>query len=401
MSRSTKKRIDVCFLNTRFFPVGGTAIRTLNFAKAIKDRADKVRIITWQPANESVGLGNASNIATEGVAIDIIQIKHHFLKKHLRFLYLFALGLEYFFFVRKNIKVRNPDIIHCGNETFWMSILLKRFVKRPIIADIHDLHTISIVNVLDVLPHKAAGLSGFLSRTALRMANNSVDMFLCPTEELRSFLISSGISSEKVKAIANAMSTPQIDIVKSRARVRTALGLPDETTVVAFHGVLNTSYNLDAITCLGKISKIVNNRLKDRVKFIVIGYFDSLPVHDESFIYTGYVENLYEYLSAADFAVIPIFENSLGIRSRLLDYFLLSIPVITTPVGVTGMKFAQESGAVIVRNNTEELAESTIRLASSKRDLKAMAQRSADLIKWFSPDKIANDLMSIYLQVTA
>lgn len=399
MSRLTEKRFSICFLNTRFFPIGGTAIRTLNFARAIKDRANGIRIITWQPAAEKAGLNDASKIADEDIAIDALRIEHSFLKKHLRFLYLFALGLEYFFFALRVIRKSNADVVHCSNETFWMGIFLKRLVRKPIIADIHDLHTISIVNVVDVLPHGAGGFSRFLVRSALRMASNSIDMFLCPTDELKNFLVSSGILAERVKAIPNAVSSPKVNIGKSRSRVRSSLGISGDAVVVVFHGVLNTSYNLEAISCLNEISRIVNNQLENSVKFLVIGYYETLPAHDENFIYTGFVDNLHEYLSAADFAVIPIFENSLGIRSRLLDYFLLSIPVITTPVGVTGMKFAEESGAVIVKNSPEELAQSTIELACSRDKLKIMAVRSNAMIKWFSPEKIADELLSVYARV--
>jgi glycosyltransferase involved in cell wall biosynthesis len=302
--------------------------------------------------------------------------------------------------VRKDILDKKTDIIHCGNETFWMSILLKGLVKKPIVADVHDRHTISIIGVLGLLPDEAKGaLSQFLTRIALRMVNNSIDMFLCPTEELRGFLISSGIQSQKVKAIANVISKPEVDIRQARTRIRATLGLSEETTLVAFHGVLNTSYNLDAVYCLSRISRIVNKKLENKVKFLIMGYYDNVPVFDQNFIYTGYVENLFEYLSAADFAVVPIFENSLGLRSRLLDYIAMSIPVLTTPVGITGIKSAPLSGAVIVRKNVEELAEATIELTQYPEKLKEMSQNFNKLIEWFSAEKIAKELLSSYYEL--
>lgn len=38
-------------MNAKLFPIGGTAIRTLNFARAIKNHVNGVNIITWQPTD--------------------------------------------------------------------------------------------------------------------------------------------------------------------------------------------------------------------------------------------------------------------------------------------------------------------------------------------------------------
>ena len=384
----------MCFLNTKFFPIGGTAIRTLNFARAIKDRKNGVRIITWQPTDDYPDEKKVSDLVREGICVDIAKVNHQVLKKHFRFLYVLSLGLQYSIFVGKIVKEEETDVVHCVNETIWIGALIKKILKKPVVADIHATPSIAVD---DFLPAAKNVLPQFLSKTALRIAAKFIDGFMCPTEELRDLLISWGLPSRKVKTITNAMFIPE-NLKKSKAKIRAELGLDEETTLIAFHGNLTTHYNIDALRCLSRISRIVSKDLR-KVKFLVMGYYEKVPVADANFIYTGYVEDLRGYINAADFAVVPIFENSLGIRSRLLDYFAMSIPVLTTPVGVTGMKFAQESGAVIVRNNIEELAQSTVELASSQEKIKEMAEKSRKLIKWFSPERTARILLSFYSQV--
>jgi glycosyltransferase involved in cell wall biosynthesis len=364
--------------------VGGTAIRTLNFARAIKNHVKGVNIITWQPIDteEYRDARKASSIIREGISIDTMPLGHLFLRKHLRFLYVLAVILEYSNFTRRVVQEKKAvDLIHCANETIWIGVLLKKIIKKPVIADIHG------TNV---------GVRARLMLFVLRLSDKLIDGYLVPTEELRNLLISSGLPSGKFKVVPNAVNLHEDSIDRSRATIRAELGLDEETIGVVFHGMLTEHYNTDALKNLSKISEIVRKETEREIKFIIIGPYEKVPVYDSSFIYTGYVENLHEYLKAADVAVLPIFENSLGIRSRLLDYFTASLPVLTTSIGVTGMRFAQDSVAVIVRNNAEELAQSLMELVNSPGKLKEMAHQSEKLAEWFSPEKIAKELLSFY-----
>jgi len=387
----------VCFLNERLFPIGGTAIRTLNFARAIKNRGNGVNIITWQPTDteEFRDTTKASNILREGICIDIMPLGHQFLRKYSRILYVVTILVEFTNFARKAIQKRKAiDVIHCATETMWVGVLLKRIVKKPIIADIH---ASSFVD--EATPSVTKKLRQLLFKSVLRIADKSIDGYLVPTGELKNLLVSWGLPSKKLKVIRNAVYLDQKSIGKSRATIRAELGLNKDTIAIAFHGILTERYNIDAVNNLSKISKIVEKEMDRKVKFIIIGFYERIQIRDENLIYTGYVENLREYLGAADFAVVPIFENTLGIRSRLLDYFAASLPVLTTPVGVVGMKFVLDSGGVIARKNVQELAESVIELANSPEKLKEMAQQSKKLVEWFSPEKIAEDLLSLYSRV--
>lgn len=387
------KQLHVFLLNNQFFPIGGTAIRTLNFARAIKGCVRKVHIITWQPEENPPDKEEMRHMVQEGIAIDVLCIKHQFLKKHLRFIYAMVLSFEYLIFARKIVQKEKTCIIQCANELLWLCIIIKRIIGRPIIEDLHSMPSLK---ELDMFPQTASAFQQFLSRTMLRMTQGSVEEIICPTEELRRFLISWGVPNCKVRTISNIVFMSKDGSGKSSKEIRAELGLGSEITVIGFHGVLKTDYNVDALYQLRKISRIVSKELRNRVKFIIMGHYERILVQDENFVYTGYVKNLNEYLNAVDFAVVPIFKNSLGIRSRLLDYFAMSVPVITTPVGITGMPYARNSGAIIVRDNIEELAQSTIELACSPDKLEGMRKESRKMIEHFRPEEIAKELLSTY-----
>jgi glycosyltransferase involved in cell wall biosynthesis len=392
----TKRRLNVCFLNARFFPIGGTAIRTLNFARAIENRVNSVSIITWQPTDSEEYHHQSSVLILDGITVNSMPLRHQFLRNNFRFLYLLTLMVEFFIFARTLVEKKMADVIHCANDTVWIGALLGKFTKIPVVA---DFHANPCFPGLEALPERTMSLQLLLSRAALKIADRLIAKYLTPTEELRAFLLSWGISPFKVIAIPNAICLNEKPLGRSRADVRAKLGIDEETIVIAFHGMLGESYNIGALKNLSSISRMVADHSELKIRFLIVGYYDKVPpVDDEFFIYTGYVENLQEYLRAADFALVPIFQAQ-GIRSRFLDYFKAALPVLTTPVGVTGMKFAQDCGGVIVRNDVKELAFSAMELARSPEKLKETASKSGNLVNWFLPEKIGDELLSQYDQV--
>ncbi|MGD0405035.1 MAG: glycosyltransferase [Candidatus Bathyarchaeia archaeon] len=391
-------RFHVCFLNARFFPIGGTAIRTLNFARAIKNRVSNVSIVTWQPTDsiEYCDKTRTSGFAHDGILVDSMPLGHQFLRDNFRFLYLLTLMVEYFTFVKRVVEKNNVDVIHCANDTVWIGALVGKFTNTPTIA---DFHARPFLPGLEVLPERAESLQFFMSKIALKILDKSINRYLTPTEELKTFLVSWGIPPRKVIAIPNAVYLGEQKIRKSKTTIRAELNIEGGTIVIVFHGMLSERYNIDALRNLSSISRIIQNHSQLKVKFMIIGYYGKVPpVDDESFIYTGYVEDLQEYLNAADFALVPIFRAE-GIRSRFLDYFKAALPLLTTSVGVAGMEFARDSGGVVVRNDVQELADSAIELGGSPEKLREMATKSGNLVNWFLPEKIGNDLISLYDQV--
>jgi glycosyltransferase involved in cell wall biosynthesis len=390
------QRFRVCFLNARFFPIGGTAIRTLNFARAVRNRVSSVNIITWQPTDSEEYRSQAPVFVLDGILVNSMPLRHRFLRIHFRFLYLLTLLLEFSKFARAVIEKNKADVIHCANDTVWIGAFLSKFTKIPIVA---DFHAKPFLPGLEALPESLGSVHSFMSKVALKIIDKSIDRYLTPTEELRALLISWGLPSTKVIAIPNAVYLGERKTRKSRTTIRAELNVKEETIVIAFHGMLSERYNIDALRSLSSISRIIQDNSQLKVKFMIIGYYDKVPpIDDASFIYTGYVKDLQEYLNAADFALVPIFRAE-GIRSRFLDYFKAALPVLTTSVGVTGMAFVQDSGGVIVRDDVKELANSAIELGRSPEKLREMARKSGNLVNWFLPEKIGDELISLYNQI--
>ncbi|ASA78490.1 glycosyltransferase [Thermococcus sp. 5-4] len=70
--------------------------------------------------------------------------------------------------------------------------------------------------------------------------------------------------------------------------------------------------------------------------------------------FMGFVENLDEFLSMGDLALVPL-KRGAGVKLKILDYLLRGIPVITTKIGAQGLEFTHMKNAIVV--NLDEIEE--------------------------------------------
>jgi glycosyltransferase involved in cell wall biosynthesis len=67
---------------------------------------------------------------------------------------------------------------------------------------------------------------------------------------------------------------------------------------------------------------------------------------------TGYLENFRKCLLKTNIFVAPIYFGT-GIKTKILDAMALGMPVITTPLGVEGLKVKHFKNIIIAHNNKE------------------------------------------------
>ena len=253
------QELRIFFLNARFFPVGGTAIRTLGFARALRNQNQAISILTWQPTDteESQSVSKISALIKEGFSFEVMCLGHQFLRKHLRLLYLLTLMTEYATFVKMSLQNRKVDIVHCANDTMWISAFLKLSLRKTVIADVH---AIPVPPGLDLLPVAAKRLINFVSKFALHFLDKFINGYITPTMELRELLVSWGIKYKKIRVIPNAVFAPQQKANRHRSVVRGELGVDQNTPLVVFHGILTENYNIESLKKLSDISLILKKK---------------------------------------------------------------------------------------------------------------------------------------------
>jgi glycosyltransferase involved in cell wall biosynthesis len=93
--------------------------------------------------------------------------------------------------------------------------------------------------------------------------------------------------------------------------------------------------------------------------------------------------------------IVPILSGS-GMRMKILDGAALSLPMITTSIGVEGLNFTNESSCLIADTATEFKKALTV-LISDERKRKKIADNARQVfIKNYSKEALANKRNSIY-----
>lgn len=384
MNERTNQKLRICILSpTTLFPVRGTSVRVLNFGRALAHKpGNRVSIVEFTLGAKTSRCTRVHN----GLDISTMVYGHSNLKKHAYPIYAVLLVMHILGEIRWLLREKEFDLFQCtGPQMAFVGILVRQLFARPVVADLHSSSSIEA--------------KGAFKKRLLRVVEKSiirnVDFLVVPTQELKDFYCSWGFSSAKIHVVANVLDTSRFVPKKDREEIRSKLRITATEKVIVFHGMLNNDYNVQSLQNLYRISKIVRAKI-DAVKFLIIGPYKEKPVESDIFVYTGYVDDLPDYLNIADFAIVPIFLGSLGIRSRLIEYFACGVPVITTPDGVTGMHFVEEQGAVIVKENVEDIAGAAVELATDQMKLSRMKENCSKVISMFALDVGAQKLEALY-----
>jgi glycosyltransferase involved in cell wall biosynthesis len=94
---------------------------------------------------------------------------------------------------------------------------------------------------------------------------------------------------------------------------------------------------------------------------------------------TGFVENLPEYIAAADIAVAPLLKGG-GTKIKILEYMACGKPVVTTTKGAEGISVQNGIDILISKRPDSEFIDLIIKLIRDK-DLKEVEARAKKIEK--------------------
>ena len=88
-----------------------------------------------------------------------------------------------------------------------------------------------------------------------------------------------------------------------------------------------------------------------KILFLIGG--SEVPVFERNNIKSiGFIDNLYEFLSIADMAIVPLLKGG-GTKLKLLDYLSVGLPIVTTKKGVEGIE-AKNRVHILISNSVDE-----------------------------------------------
>ena len=131
-------------------------------------------------------------------------------------------------------------------------------------------------------------------------------------------------------------------INKDEARKR--LDLPDNKVIAIFHGGFPHPPNKEAFDII--LKEIAPKINLPEILFVLAGY-KLKKFSRDNVVSLGFVENLSDLLTAADFAIIPLISGS-GMRVKCADYITAALPFVTTSKAIEGIEFLENNKDCII-----------------------------------------------------
>jgi len=168
------------------------------------------------------------------------------------------------------------------------------------------------------------------------------DRFISISQEVREDFLAAGVPEKHIVHIPNGVDTDRFHpvTVERKRQLREKLNLPDGQ-LFCYSGKLNQGKGLELVVRVW--SDVIKRHPAARVVLIGGGANQFLSFEsklreeveqsdlDEAVIFTGYVENVADYLQACDYFLFP--SESEGMPNALLEAASCGLPLVATRIG--------------------------------------------------------------------
>lgn len=260
---------------------------------------------------------------------------------------------DFLFLLRLTPFIREADVVQIEQQSSGGLLIpfVRAFLKKPIVVDCHDvfqslrLRNTSLVRRI---------LETFLEKNVYRYA----DLVLTVSEVEKKYLVSSHFENKKIEVIPNGVDTQLFRLVPQSDEIRKRYGL-EGSRVVTFVGNLDYDPNREAVEVLSsEIAPKILNHIKN-VKFLIIGKMQN-ELHLERLTFAGFVQDLPRVLSISNVAVAPLVRGS-GTRLKILEYFSIGLPVVSTSIGAEGLDI-EDGVNIFIEDNFDRFASRVVTL---------------------------------------
>lgn len=293
-----------------------------------------------------------------------------------------------------NKEAEKSDIIIATHPWFFPHI--KKFKNKTLVYDSHNCeYLLKKDSLKKTLTWRILlRLIKYIEKTACKKSDLVI---ACSENNKESFKKLYKIKNEKIYVLPNSVDTEEIKppTEKEKEKAKLALRLENKKTIIfvgTYYGPNNEA--LDFI--IRNLSK-----LKDYT-FLIVG---NINLHFQKEYPNKKLPNIKFYgkvgwkklkllYKASDIAINPMFSGS-GINIKMLDYMAAGIPVITTPIGVRGVKEVKNLEHMIICP-IEDFKKTILNLANNEKLQEQFRIKSRIIVeKYYSHKKINKEFNEI------
>lgn len=172
---------------------------------------------------------------------------------------------------------------------------------------------------------------------------------------------------------------------------------------LCFLGSANHAPNVEGMQWFtNKVLPLISKDLQKKLTIHIIGANWNKTIlpqqHETNIIFHGFVKDLSQVISGS-MMIVPILSGS-GMRMKILEAAALSLPVITTSVGVEGLLFKHNEDCLIA-NLPQEFADAIENLSQNKNLKQTLANHAQQVFSLnYSVEATANIRNNIYKTIT-
>jgi glycosyltransferase involved in cell wall biosynthesis len=303
------------------------------------------------------------------------------------------------------IKRHRIDVIHAHNyEATIAGAVAKWLTWRPLIYN-------GVTAMADELPTyrfiRPDALARWIGKSLDYVVPRLSDLLMVLSDELKGYLMALGNKEKKLLVVPPGV---ELDWLSSGdgTRVRDKLGLADGTPIVMYTGALETfqrvDYLLQAMALVVKqvpeaVLVIVGNIKNPRAQETYLAMARQLGITNQlCFVESAPIEELPDYLAAADVTVVPR-PSCPGYPIKLLNYMAAGKPVVSF-AGSAKSLCHEYSGYVAKNDDVEDLANGISVLLQHPDVAKIMGERArASLEGVFDWPTLAAGVAETYRQL--
>lgn len=181
-----------------------------------------------------------------------------------------------------------------------------------------------------------------------KMAFNFVDLTTCVSNVDKNILkIYFKIDEKKLSTIPSGCFIPHSLSKNVLLDIRKRLNIDPNKLVVIFHGYYSNQNKEGFDFVTNYLAPFFLNSNKN-ILFLLCG--SNLPKFSrDNIVSLGYVDDIYEILSMADMAIVPLTKGA-GTKLKVLDYLCSGLPIIATEKTIVGLNIENYKQAIIVKD---------------------------------------------------
>lgn len=267
------------------------------------------------------------------------------------------MNLDFIKNIKKILKRSDVDIIIISHPSGMLALKSVLFILGKRIPIFYDAHNVESEFIKETFVNNPKyfwfeHLVGYLNTLFLERIGCKyvADHILCVSNRDREIFIKKyKLNSNKVSVIPSGcnININQKDINKEKIKFK--YKIDPSKIVIVFHGLYSHPPNEEAFQL---IKNEIAPEFKDTAIFLTGG--SNCPVYSEdNFISIGFIENLHEFFSIADIAIVPL-RHGAGTKLKVFDYMAAGLPIVTTKKGIEGIEAENGKHVIITEDVNEE-----------------------------------------------